>query len=46
MIEDWVCFEKVLDYAYEKCIKSESQYHPIVFSEASVMYLKFKKIFY
>ncbi|KAB7506674.1 Actin-like protein 6A [Armadillidium nasatum] len=35
MIEDWTVFEKVLDYAYEKCIKSESQYHPIVFSEAS-----------
>ncbi|KAG7160834.1 Actin-like protein 6B-like [Homarus americanus] len=35
MIEDWDTFEKVLDYSYEKCIKSESQYHPILFSEAT-----------
>ncbi|XP_063587332.1 actin-like protein 6B [Penaeus indicus] len=34
MIEDWDTFEKVLDYSYEKCIKSEPQYHPILFSEA------------
>merc|ERR1719187_2982723 len=35
MVEDWDIFEKVLDYAYEKCIKSDSQYHPILFSEAN-----------
>lgn len=36
MIEDWDTFEKVLDYSYEKCIKSEAQYHPVLFSEATV----------
>jgi len=35
MIEDWDVFEKMLDYSYEKCIKSESQYHPVLFSEAN-----------
>ncbi|XP_068247191.1 actin-like protein 6B isoform X2 [Palaemon carinicauda] len=35
MIEDWDTFEKVLDYSYEKCIKSDSQYHPVLFSEAT-----------
>lgn len=36
MIEDWDTFEKVLDYSYDKCIKSEAQYHPVLFSEATV----------
>ena len=36
MIEDWDMFEKIIDYSYEKCVKSESQYHPVIFSEASV----------
>lgn len=36
MIEDWDTFEKVVDYSYEKCIKSEAQYHPVLFSEATV----------
>lgn len=35
MIEDWDIFEKMLDYSYEKCIKSESQYHPVLLSEAN-----------
>lgn len=34
MIEDWDVFEKVLDYTYNKCIKSESELHPILMSEA------------
>ena len=36
MIEDWDVFEKVLDYTYDQCMKTKSQYHPVVFSEASV----------
>lgn len=35
MIEDWDAFENLLDYAYEKCIKSESQLHPVLCSEAA-----------
>lgn len=34
MIEDWDLFEKVLDYAYDKCIQSESKYHPVLMSES------------
>lgn len=34
MIEDWDVFEKILDYTYLKCIKSESEYHPVLISEA------------
>ncbi|XP_046398835.1 actin-like protein 6B [Ischnura elegans] len=34
MIEDWDLFEKVLDYTYSKCIQSESEYHPVLMSEA------------
>ncbi|CAH0554589.1 unnamed protein product [Brassicogethes aeneus] len=33
MIENWDLFEKILDYSYEKIIQSESQYHPVLFSE-------------
>ena len=36
MIEDWDVFEKVLDYTYAKCIKSESEFHPVLMSEAPV----------
>lgn len=35
MIDNWDLFEKVLDYTYAKVIQSESQYHPVLFSEAS-----------
>nr|CAI5861591.1 unnamed protein product [Callosobruchus analis] len=34
MIENWDLFEKILDYSYEKIIQSESQYHPVLFSES------------
>lgn len=34
MIEDWELFEKVLDYAYAKCVQSESEFHPVLMSEA------------
>lgn len=48
MIEDWDTFEKVLDYSYDKCIKSEAQYHPVLFSEATVctlvLYIVFDNI--
>lgn len=33
MIEDWDMFEKLLDYIYTRCIKSESDYHPLLMSE-------------
>lgn len=35
MIDNWDLFEKVLDYTYAKVIQSESEYHPVLFSEAS-----------
>uniref|UniRef100_U5EXR6 Putative actin n=1 Tax=Corethrella appendiculata TaxID=1370023 RepID=U5EXR6_9DIPT len=35
MIDNWDLFEKVLDYVYAKVIVSESEYHPVLFSEAS-----------
>ena len=34
MIENWEMFEKVLDYSYDKIIKSEADQHPVLFSEA------------
>ena len=34
MIEDWDHFEKVLDYTYSKVIQSETEYHPVLFSES------------
>ena len=34
MIENWEMFEQVLDYSYDKIIKSESEQHPVLFSEA------------
>ncbi|KAJ3626631.1 hypothetical protein MTP99_017111 [Tenebrio molitor] len=33
MIENWDLFEKIIDYSYDKIIQSESQYHPVLFSE-------------
>jgi actin-like protein 6B len=35
MIENWDLFEKVLDAVYARVIQSESEYHPVLFSEAS-----------
>ncbi|XP_015602812.1 actin-like protein 6B isoform X1 [Cephus cinctus] len=34
MIEDWDHFEKVLDYTYSKVIRSDAEYHPVLFSES------------
>ena len=34
MIADWEMFEQVLDYSYKKIIQSQSEYHPVLFSEA------------
>jgi len=34
MIDNWDMFEKVLDYSYKKIIQSESETHPVLFSEA------------
>ena len=36
MIDDWDLFEKMLDYVYNKHVKSESSFHPVLMSEASV----------
>ena len=33
MIDDWDMLEQILDYSYAKIIKSESEYHPVLFSE-------------
>ncbi|XP_025088716.1 actin-like protein 6A isoform X2 [Pomacea canaliculata] len=33
MIENWDMFEKVMDYAYGKSIKSEASLHPLLMSE-------------
>jgi actin-related protein len=35
MVEDWDVFEQVLDYSYAKIVKSESENHPVLFSEAA-----------
>jgi len=34
MIDDWDLFEKIVDYSYSKCLHTESQYHPVLFSES------------
>ena len=34
MIDNWDMFEQILDYSYDKIIKSESEQHPVLFSEA------------
>lgn len=34
MIENWDYFEKMMDYSYEKIIQSESQFHPVLFTES------------
>lgn len=35
MIENWDLFEQVLNYTYEKVVQSDSEYHPVLFSEAA-----------
>lgn len=34
MVTDWDMFEQVLDYSYKKIIQSQSEEHPVLFSEA------------
>ena len=36
MIDDWDLFENVLNYAYSQCVKSDSELHPVLMSEAPV----------
>lgn len=36
MIEDWDVFERILDYTYANCIKSDSKIHPVLMTEAAV----------
>ncbi|CAJ0923826.1 unnamed protein product, partial [Mesorhabditis belari] len=35
MIDDWDLFEQMLDFAYKDCLRTESQYHPVLFSESA-----------
>lgn len=35
MIDNWDLFEEVLNYTYAKVVSSKSEYHPVLFSEAS-----------
>jgi actin-related protein len=35
MIHDWDVFEEVLDYSFAKVLKSDSECHPVLFTEAS-----------
>lgn len=35
MIDNWDLFDKVLDYSYKRIIMSDSDLHPVLFSEAS-----------
>lgn len=44
MIDDWDVFEKILDYTYAKCIKSESEFHPVLMSEAPVILVILKQV--
>ena len=36
MIDDWDLFENVLNYTYSQCVKSDSELHPVLMSEAPV----------
>lgn len=35
MIDNWDHFEKILNYTYARVVSSKSEYHPVLFSEAS-----------
>ena len=34
MIDNWETFEQIMDYSYDSIIKSDSEQHPVLFSEA------------
>jgi actin-related protein len=34
LIEDWDAFEYLMDYAYSKCLFTDPQHHPVVFTES------------
>ena len=36
MIEDWDTYEKLIDFAYKRVIRSDSEQHPVLMSEAPV----------
>ena len=42
-IDDWNIFEEILDYSYDKIIKSQAEYHPVLFSEAPWNHVRTKK---
>lgn len=35
-VEDWECFQAILDHTYGKHVKSEPGLHPVLMSEAPV----------
>ena len=39
-VEKWDIFEKVMDYTYNKHIKSDPTLHPVLMSEAAVSQVK------
>ena len=43
-IDDWNIFEEILDYSYDKIIKSQAEYHPVLFSEAPWNHVRTRKI--
>ena len=36
LVRDWDVFEQVMDYSFKNHVKSESQFHPVLMSEAAV----------
>ena len=36
LIEDWDLFEKLVDHSYKRHIRSDSELHPVLVSEAPV----------
>lgn len=36
LVDDWDIFEQLVDFSYSRILFSESQYQPVLFSEAAV----------
>lgn len=39
LVDDWDCFEKMLDYLYKDCLIAESAQHSVLFTEPAVFKL-------
>lgn len=37
-VENWDIFEQLLDYSYNRCVFSESKFHPVLFTEPAVSF--------